>query len=196
MYKVFIENKPLIFQINSNISTAFDPEKKWGKVRLFLDSDLPELTLEIGSEKDFWHFFETYKYIEAAGGLVEREGEYLFIKRKGFWDIPKGKLDKGETPEQAAVREIEEECGLIAPKLKTHLIDTWHTYEHKGHNVLKKTYWYWLVEGDEKAPLVPQAEEGITEVDYFAPANFGEILAHTFASIAEVVDALEKKMGY
>lgn len=196
MYKVFIENKPLIFQINSNISTAFDPEKNWEKLRLFLDSDLPELILEMKSEGDFWRFFEGYKYIEAAGGLVERDGEYLFIKRNGFWDIPKGKLDKGETPEQAAVREIEEECGLIAPILKAHLTETWHTYAHKGHSVLKKTYWYWLTEGDEKVPLVPQAEEGITEVNYFAPTNFGIILANTFASIREVVDALEKKVGY
>lgn len=194
MYKVFIENKPLIFQINSARSTPFAWEKNWKKVRQFLDGQVPELIIEIKSEKDFWHFFESYKYIEAAGGLVERDGAYLFIKRNGFWDIPKGKLDKGETPEIAAVREIEEECGLIRPHLKFHLMDTWHTYEHKGKNVLKKTYWYGLQEGDEKADLVPQAEEGITEVRYFLPIDFGVVLAHTYNSIAEVIHALEKKI--
>lgn len=161
MYKVFIDNKSVIFNVK----------------------DEDQLIKE----------FPDYKYIEAAGGLVQHNDTYLFIKRNGVWDIPKGKLDKGETPEIAAVREIEEECGLVKPVIIRHLVDTWHTYEHKGKMVLKKTYWYWLKASETKMNLVPQTEEGITEVAFFNKTEFAKIKADTFLSILEVIEALEKK---
>ncbi|MBK9591143.1 MAG: NUDIX domain-containing protein [Crocinitomicaceae bacterium] len=162
MYKVFIDNKSVIFKVKD----------------------------EDGLKKEF----PDYKYIEAAGGLVQHNNTFLFIKRNGVWDIPKGKLDKGETPEIAAVREIEEECGLVKPVIIRHLVDTWHTYEHKGKMVLKKTYWYWLKASETKMNLVPQTEEGITEVAFFNKTEFAKIKADTFLSILEVIEALEKKI--
>lgn len=162
MYKVFIDNKSVIFNVK----------------------DEDQLIKE----------FPDYKYIEAAGGLVQHNDTYLFIKRNGVWDIPKGKLDKGETPEIAAVREIEEECGLVKPVIIRHLVDTWHTYEHKGKMVLKKTYWYWLKASETRMNLVPQTEEGITEVAFFSKTEFAKIKADTFLSIIEVIEALEKKI--
>ncbi len=192
MYKVFIENKPIIFQINPEVLTDLNIADLWSDITSFLNSNETEMMVSIRKEKDFWKFFKKHKYIEAAGGLVQRDDSYLFIKRNDLWDIPKGKLDPGETPEIAAVREIEEECGLIAPIIKHHLIDTWHTYEHKGKNVLKRTYWYWLDEGSEKTELVPQAEEGITAVAYFKMSELGPILSNTYLSIIEVVEALKK----
>ena len=192
MYKVFIENKPIIFQINSQISTELNIEETWNEVRVFLNSNQAEMNIEIRNEKEFNRFFKKHEYIEAAGGLVQRDETFLFIKRSGVWDIPKGKLDPGETAEIAAVREIEEECGLIAPIIKCHLTDTWHTYEYKGKLVLKRTYWYWLYEGEEKTALIPQAEEGITEVAYFTMSELNPILSNTYLSIIEVIDALKK----
>ncbi|MBK6526488.1 MAG: NUDIX domain-containing protein [Crocinitomicaceae bacterium] len=162
MYKVFIDNKSVIFKV---------------KDEGLLKKEFPD-----------------YKYIEAAGGLVQHNNTFLFIKRNGVWDIPKGKLDKGETPEHAAVREIEEECGLVKPVIIRHLVDTWHTYEHKGKMVLKKTYWYWLKASETKMNLVPQTEEGITEVAFFNQTEFAKIKADTFLSILEVIEALEKKI--
>ena len=151
--------------------------------------------MDAESEKELLEKFPDYQFIEAAGGLVRRDGGgYLFIRRHGLWDIPKGKLDKGESPELAAVREIEEECGLIQPVLVKHLIDTWHTYLHKGKNVLKKTYWYLLEEGEQKTELVPQIEEGITEVQFFLPAKFDQIRSNTYGSIELVLQALEKEI--
>lgn len=162
MYKVFIDNKSVIFKVK-------DEEQ--------LKQEFPE-----------------HKFIEAAGGLVQHNETFLFIKRNGVWDIPKGKLDKGETPEVAAVREIEEECGLVEPEIIKHLINTWHTYEHKGKMVLKKTYWYWLKATETKMNLIPQAEEGITEVTFFKKSEFEKIKADTFLSIIEVIEAAEKNM--
>ncbi|NOQ74780.1 MAG: NUDIX domain-containing protein [Crocinitomix sp.] len=194
MYKVFIENKPLIFQINSEVLTDLNIDQLWHDVESFLRSEETEMLISIRDEADFQQFFATYKYIEAAGGMVQRDDGFLFIKRNDVWDIPKGKLESGETPEIAAVREIEEECGLLAPIIKCHLIDTWHTYPHKGKNVLKRTYWYWLDEGDQKTELIPQAEEGITEVAYFKLAELEPIMANTYLSIIEVVDELKKRL--
>lgn len=160
MYKVFIDNKSVIFKVK----------------------DEDQLKQE----------FPDYKFIEAAGGLVEHNDSFLFIKRNGVWDIPKGKLDNGETTEHAAVREIEEECGLVRPVIIKHLVDTWHTYEHKGKMVLKKTYWYWLKASESKMKLVPQTEEGITEVAFFKKSEFEKIKADTFLSIIEVIETLQK----
>ncbi len=195
MYKVFIDNKPIIFQINLENEYSVNREKVWQKIHAFLTSEVAELTINIASKADFDFIFEDYKWIEAAGGLVQRDDAFLFIKRNGIWDIPKGKLEQGETPEVGAIREIEEECGLVAPVIKMHLLDTWHTYFHKGKDVLKRTYWYWLDEGEARAQLVPQTEEGITELDYFEPEKWGEIRGATYCSILEVMDALEKKMN-
>ncbi|MBI3133145.1 MAG: NUDIX domain-containing protein [Bacteroidetes bacterium] len=160
MYKVFIDNKSVIFNV----------------------TDEDALVRE----------FSGFKFVEAAGGIVQRGNAYLFIKRHGCWDIPKGKIEKGERPETAAVREIEEECGLVKPEIEKHLVNTWHTYEHKGRMVLKKTYWYLLRSTDKELNLVPQLEEGITEVKLFDKNQFSLIKSNTYLSILEVINALEK----
>jgi len=52
--------------------------------------------------------------VRAAGGVVVRDGCVLLVHRAHYddWTLPKGKLDEGETWEQAALREVEEETGL------------------------------------------------------------------------------------
>jgi 8-oxo-dGTP pyrophosphatase MutT (NUDIX family) len=146
---------------------------------------------QLDDENDLLKVFGEYNFIEAAGGIVRRDHQYIFIKRNGLWDIPKGKLEKNESIEECAVREIEEECGLIKPIIERHLINTWHTYTTaKGKKFLKKTYWYLLNEGNKKVNLVPQLEEGITEVKFFSVNDFNEIKENTYASIKEVLKQL------
>lgn len=157
--------------------------------KVFIDN-IPK-TYQLDSEVELLKVFDDHKFIKAAGGLVRRNDQFLFIKRHGFWDIPKGKLDKGETIKECAVREIEEECGLIQPKIIDHLVDTWHTYEtSKGKKVIKKSYWYLLDEGTNIVDLVPQEDEGITEVRFFNIEEFDIIREHTYGSITEVMDVL------
>lgn len=150
-----------------------------------------EVQFDCKSEKELLSEFKDYQFIEAAGGIVTYQNKLLFIKRNGFWDIPKGKLDKGESPEEGAVREIEEECGLNQPKIIKHLLNTWHTYVLKNKKVIKKTYWYLLEASEKELKLVPQMEEGITEVRLFDKNNLSEIKSNTFDSIIQVIATIE-----
>lgn len=125
--------------------------------------------------------------IKAAGGLVKNEaGEYLFIFRNGKWDLPKGKIEKGESIKEAAVREVEEECGITVSKLGKEICKTYHVYTLKGEVVLKKTYWFKMkCAGSEK--LKPQKEEGITDVRWFKKGHVEAIEKNTFPSIMDVL---------
>lgn len=130
------------------------------------------------------------RIIEAAGGLVQNEdGKYLFIHRHGRWDLPKGKLERHEKKRDAAVREVEEECGLKIKKIKGKITKTYHVYEIKGKPVLKISHWYAMdAKGNQK--LVPQIEEGITEVKWFAQKDFAIVRANTFGNILEVIGSV------
>ena len=129
--------------------------------------------------------------IEAAGGLVKNENkDLLFIYRNDKWDLPKGKMEKGETVKQAAVREVEEECSITVSKLGKKICKTYHVYISKGEVVLKKTHWYKMkCSGQNK--LKPQKEEGITDVRWFKPNDIEAILANTFPSIMDVLAAVD-----
>lgn len=138
--------------------------------------------------KDFFKRMKSkIRIIEAAGGLVKNEdGKYLFIHRHGRWDLPKGKLEPKEKKKDAAVREVEEECGLKIKKLKDKVAKTYHVYEIKGKPVLKVSHWYAMeAKGNQK--LVPQLEEGITEVRWIAKEDFSIVRANTFGNILEVI---------
>src|SRR5690349_1535881 len=89
-------------------------------------------------------FFKKFKIVKAAGGLVlNNHKEMLFIFRRGKWDLPKGKLDEGETIEECSVREIYEETGITA-KIRKPLAITYHTYDENGKHILKESHWYLL----------------------------------------------------
>jgi 8-oxo-dGTP pyrophosphatase MutT (NUDIX family) len=129
--------------------------------------------------------------VEAAGGMaVNTKGEYLFIFRNGKWDLPKGKLEKGEGKKEGAVREVEEECGIKISGIGERICKTYHTYTMKGEVVLKRTYWYLMsYNGAEK--LKPQREEGITKVRWFKKGHIDAIVDNTFPSIMDVLAKLD-----
>lgn len=134
---------------------------------------------------------KTVKLVEAAGGLVRNEeGNHLFIYRNEKWDIPKGKIDKGEKTKDAAVREVEEECGIKVSKLDDKICKTYHMYVWKGQTVLKKTHWF-MMRHKGRAKLVPQLEEGITDVRWFNTDQIAAIVKNTFPSIMDVLEKAE-----
>jgi 8-oxo-dGTP pyrophosphatase MutT (NUDIX family) len=153
-------------------------------------SSLPDKMCLYGENTEvIWKdFLSRYKLIEAAGGLVKNEKEeILFIFRRGKWDLPKGKLEKGESIKECAIREVEEECGIKHLKIIRELPSTFHTYELKGKAVLKRSYWYEMTApGDQK--LVPQVEEDITEIKWINKRELPKVLKNCFSSIAEVIN--------
>ncbi|MEH6306376.1 NUDIX domain-containing protein [Olivibacter sp. CPCC 100613] len=130
------------------------------------------------------------RLIGAAGGLVRNgDGDILFIHRLGKWDLPKGKIDPGEKSKRAALREVEEECGIRVDYLGPKIMSSYHAYEIKGNVVLKKTNWYEM--GVNKKPkLIPQTSEDITDAQWIQPEQTHEILSNTYGIIKDV---LEKK---
>jgi 8-oxo-dGTP pyrophosphatase MutT (NUDIX family) len=127
--------------------------------------------------------------ILAAGGLVENEkGQFLFMFRRGKWDLPKGKLDPGETLEECALREVEEETGVGRLELKKFLLQTLHEYEELSKVIEKKTHWYSMMTTSLQT-LIPQTEEDITELKWIAPADFEIVLRNTYPAIVEVLRA-------
>lgn len=109
-------------------------------------------------------------WVPAAGGVIEnKEGQILLIFRKGYWDLPKGKLDTQETSKGAAIRECEEETGLSNLFLGKKIYESWHLYREKNEQrALKKTKWFAMNYKGDQLPK-PQLEEGITEIAWVLP---------------------------
>lgn len=128
-------------------------------------------------------FFNHYLIVEASGGLVFNEKEeLLMIFRRGHWDLPKGKIEAGESIEVAAVREVEEETGIHSVQLDRFFQKTYHFYRTRENmRAIKLTHWFLM-----KAPqqmLTPQTEEDIelaqwsdlNQFDQFAKPIYGNI---------------------
>jgi 8-oxo-dGTP pyrophosphatase MutT (NUDIX family) len=128
-----------------------------------------------------------FTVIKAAGGLVENsKGEILFIFRNKKWDLPKGKVEKAEKVKVAAVREVEEECGVKIEKRKELICKTYHIYEMNGKVILKRTSWYRMeVKGVPK--LIPQKEEGITSASWVSGSEIKNKVKNTYPLILEVL---------
>ena len=101
---------------------------------------------------------------------------FLFF---AFWE-------KREKKKKAAVREVEEECGIIKPVIKKYITTTYHIYYYKDKIALKESFWY-LMDYKGNDELVPQEEEGITEVKWLSKPEITEALKNSFCSIQDVM---------
>jgi 8-oxo-(d)GTP phosphatase len=126
-----------------------------------------------------------FKVVKAGGGIVEHEDRILLIYRKNTWDLPKGKLDKGEKPKKGALREVEEECN-IKVRVGEKITHTWHTYIRNGKKHLKKTHWY-RMECIDDSKMKPQREEGITDVRWMGERDTQVAMVNSFRSIRHVI---------
>lgn len=132
-------------------------------------------------------FFKHFLLIEAAGGIVQNnKKELLFIYRLGKWDLPKGKMEKGEKPDECALREVEEETGVTNLTLKKKIGETYHTYDEFGKHILKTTHWYYMT-CSAAQKLVPQTEEDITETKWISTKDIKEPVANTYPSIKDIL---------
>ncbi len=139
------------------------------------------------------NFFKKFVVIQAGGGFVENEKkDMLMIFRRGKWDLPKGKLDKGETMEQCAIREVQEETGLKNVQSLEHLAITYHTYEEGTKHILKESHWFRMkANGDQE--LTPQVAEGIEKIIWTNNRGMKEYLDNSFPSVVDVIKAGMKK---
>jgi 8-oxo-dGTP pyrophosphatase MutT (NUDIX family) len=161
-----------------------------------LDHTTPQglinLTVAVDNYDDMKKFLKKkFKIIKAAGGLIRKGEKVLMIYRLKKWDLPKGKLDKGENHRLAAKREVEEECN-VKVDVQEKICTTWHTYTMKRRQILKKTVWYKMdiVKHDK---MKPQIEEDIEEVRWMSPKEVYHALQHSYKSISFVFDAYYKK---
>lgn len=193
MYKVFTDKSIVTIKEKSDLSRDNDYLKDVQFVVDQLEKGAEKINLEtFDSKKVFDAVFKNYELIEAAGGLVYNDKkDFLVIHRLGKWDLPKGKIEPGESIQTAAQREVEEECGVHNLIIKEKLLDTYHTYTLKGKKVLKKTYWFlmWL---EDEQELVPQTEENITEVKWLPWKERKSIYQNTYGNIKEVIASAEE----
>ena len=189
MYKVFVNDKPLFLTNKIVKETDF-------KFFLLESIDIEQLIINYFQNKIqkayLYHPDEKQilsalkakiKVRRAAGGLVyNTKGEVLFIFRSGKWDLPKGGVNKDETLEDAAIREIEEETGVGKLKITQKLEKTYHVFKRNGRYKLKVTQWYEM-QSDFEGELVAQAEEGIEKVAWLNPAEVEQALKNSYENI-------------
>lgn len=190
MYKVFINEKRLTFSNTASVTEKSIVFEGVATLEMAIDllenTSSPNITI-YGDNPEFLfnEFSSLYKQIEAAGGIVRNQkDEILFIFRLGKWDLPKGKIEKGESIREAALREIEEETGLKELEIISKATTTYHTYTERNlTKVLKTTHWFHMIARGSQTPT-PQAEEGITEATWKSIAVLEtEIFPKTFKNI-------------
>ena len=119
----------------------------------------------------------------AGGGVVtNKKGQVLFIYRNDKWDLPKGKLEKGESIEECALREVEEETGVKGLKIENFLRTTYHIFKRNGVYKLKEVHWY-AMKTTYKGKLVGQKSEGIEIVKWKGPQKIHKALENSYTNI-------------
>lgn len=189
MYKVFINDKPLLLTNKLEKETDF---------QLFLleSADINKIIVKFyqnkiqkailyhpDEEKILKKLKEKITVNKAGGGLVRNsEGKVLFILRNGKWDLPKGGTEKGETIEETAIREVEEETGVQGLSIVKKLQKTYHVFKRNGQYRLKITRWFEM-KTDYTGPLTGQAEEGIEKVVWLDKEEIKEALKNSYENI-------------
>ncbi len=207
MYKVFFNDSTIQIVSEMNKSLNNNIPEVFSLVDYGVVNQIISQIESTSSPRDFfilnhdvnsaWSYFRSqFVEISAAGGLVRNaESSLLFIKRLGVWDLPKGKIEKKETAELAAMREVEEECGLSGLQIIKQLDSTFHIYRspylsYPNNLVLKETKWFSMFYSGNEIP-VPQVEEDIEEVTWFSRMDLGQVYSNTYLSLS---DFLEKSL--
>ncbi len=200
MYKVYFNDR--VIDLNSKIDNSVDTDT----INVENSKELKSLLVSFISGEDnlaltsdnlenllVW-IKEEMTYLEAAGGIVRNdEDELLFIYRLGFWDLPKGKIELNESAEDAAYREIMEECGIATHRLEKKLCNTYHIYEMGGEMFIKKTFWFSFFLEDNTEEVKPQTEEDIELVSWFGEDEIQLALLDSYESIKEVYRVYQQK---
>jgi len=189
MYKVFVNELPLILtdvmsEKGSDNVYPLSEKSIFQAIKALERHEIDQATIyHDNAEFLFKTFCAIVPKVVAAGGRVKNaKGKWLFIYRNGKWDLPKGKLDSGESIENAAVREVEEETGVGGLTITNFLAITYHIFQRSGHYKLKEVHWFDM-KTDHSKKLVPQLEEGITKVKWKGPRKTRKALTNSYQTI-------------
>ncbi|AXT63151.1 NUDIX domain-containing protein [Aquimarina sp. AD10] len=195
MYKVFVNNTPIILSTKKVIDGYQTiPIKKVVFPEIIRDV----LGKEAANEEAKYHFYHKNEnklidhlyaklpVVVAGGGKAyNTKDEILFIYRNGKWDLPKGKIEKNEHIETAAIREVEEETGVTGLEITKFLYKTFHVFKRNGEFRLKVTYWFEM-KTEYDGVLLPQKEEGITKVKWKNKKKAKKALTNSYANIKKL----------
>ncbi|MBI3502813.1 MAG: NUDIX domain-containing protein [Bacteroidetes bacterium] len=197
MYKIFSGEKCIIIssaeaknsEKNAKTISFLSAEALHRELKLFSKSKLKKLFIT-GDEERIWKVFRSlFVYIESSGGVVKNEkGNLLMIYRNRHWDLPKGKLEKGESPGMAAIREVEEECGVKHLRIVKQFPSSHHIFYVNKVQHLKRTYWYEMLCRDSAKPK-PQAEEGIKIAKWMRKEEVKKVSNKIYSSLREILIA-------
>lgn len=197
MYEVFFNERKIIIASEGkegNTSCISFPLKLDNQSDLkawfldFVSGNRKEVVLiQENCDEFFARFQEAFKQLPAAGGIVKRKNQFLFIFRNGKWDLPKGKIDDGENSSQAAIREVEEECGISGHRIVGELPPTYHIYQsvfkkNEGEWIFKKTSWF-IMEYSGIRNGIPEKDEGIEMLRWFKREELGQVWENTYENL-------------
>jgi 8-oxo-dGTP pyrophosphatase MutT (NUDIX family) len=199
MYKIFFKDRVVFLtdRIDDDLTNDFGAIHKLGsegELKKFINNFEKN---ENNKEAFIYHhnkyvllqkFRSCFKNLLAAGGLVwdSKKENFLTLIRLGRADLPKGKVEKNETFEQTAIREVTEECGIEPPDIIKPLGMTFHTYHLGVEHILKETHWFEMIyKGNSVA--IPQKEENITEISWLPALQAKKFAKRTYPSIREII---------
>lgn len=201
MYKVFLNDRLIEFGASANSKknnfvVKFDEKVSAENIQnwfadFLLQSSEKVMLVHPNPGYLFQLFRSVFRELPAAGGVVKSGDRLLFIFRNEKWDLPKGKIDKGEAPPEAALREVSEECGISGQQIVKQLPSTFHIYKspyfkNKGEWIFKETFWFEM-SYDGIDEIKPQIEEGITQVKWFRKNDLEEVLANTYENLKQII---------
>lgn len=196
-YIIYINERPLLITAPGNEESTAISNPFGSQIRETIDQlEKNELQKAVFLHADPLSLFNEVKQqftvYEAAGGLISNPAhEVLLMFRRGKWDLPKGKLDEGETLEACALREVQEETGLHNITLGEKITETFHYYPFKNKRILKHSHWYRMYfTGTELT--IPQIEEDILDIQWIRPENLGKYMQYSYQNIIDVL----LKAGY
>lgn len=199
--KIYYNDKPIVLCADTEAFILNHPEAQHFKIiegytdeRLFealMELEMPQplgiIFKDNAPQMSFKQIQNLFGLVAAGGGLVSNEhNDLLMIFRRGKWDLPKGKLDKDETIEDCALRELSEETGLSQLTLGEKLCETYHIYDEKGKKRIKYTTWFKMLH-TARENLVAQTEEDIEEVLWVNTSNLAPFMSNTYSAIKDVL---------
>ncbi len=193
MYRLFCNNRTLVCRnffeqsldadINDSVYSTQVFENTFDRVKKWLDESDENLEINDADNDVLAAVIKKiFRFAPAAGGLVLINNAIAAIERNGIPDLPKGHIEKNESPDEAALREVREETALSNLSIIKQLPSTFHCYLLNNQWTLKKTSWFLMNSDDEFRPK-PQEEEGISKVYLLNKDNVNEFLEKTYSSI-------------